>query len=391
MGVTLSYGVLLLLGNESNLKIPYNYSPMTGRYATGWGYGGGFGGGFHVADVLTHIVPPEEEKSQPLWKSPGPDAYLTKAGFPLTTAGLQAGQYEGFNYLGSTTLVIILGLILFHMPSFVRNIRLFAVKVRMAASAKVFWGYEILSLSVMLGTAAFVLYALSWGYVLHVAGMRFNNVMTPALFLAEIWPRFIFARSLGKFAAPLMLFITIGVVIWLGRCLQNRNGFFKVKQAVAAVLAAVLIMMHIGEIRGYLKPPAAVTRGNDIANVFSENDAVFIRELLRDKKAVIVAPALRSGPAWSKICYALVFYSGVPISGATIGIAVPYEYKQRFSQDINRVLSGDIRGLVDRYGDIAIAVPADLAGTISRQANMPLRKYSLKSQDVVILTLEEQS
>lgn len=388
LGIVLSIFVLFILGNQGNLSVSYdqNSHPLSNRYSYGWGYGGGYGGGFHVADVMTLFIPPEDNKSLPFLKNCGPSSYLAKIGFPLTTGNLQDGQYEGFSYLGTTTIAILLFLIIANL-SLIRNFRRYFMKFKLCIMSQYFIVKNISSLSIMFGISTFLLYVLSWGYILHIGGVRLNNIATPSLFLAMMLPKFVLVRAMGRLAFPFMLFIIIAVVIWLDRFLSHYIYHSIRRQAPVIALTIILITLHISEIKGYLKPPE-VKRGNEIANIFGREDQALIKELLQNKKALIIAPGLRNSLNWSKICYSLAFYSQIPLSDSYRSIGLSAEYKARYNLDIKCILEGNVKEIIDRYGDIAIAVPFAIAEKVLMNANMPLKPHKLQDQNVVILTLD---
>ena len=391
LGGILAFTVTFVLGGEGDLTVPPGTSPLTARYGEGWGYGGGFGGGFHVADVLTVVIPPEDNESLPPWKGIGPSSYLTKMGFPITTGNLQDGQYEGFAYLGTTTIGILFVLLVIKLLSLVKRHRIYFMKLRLTLTSKIFLVNDLFPLPLIIGISAFMLYILSWGYIIHIGGIRFNNVPTPSLIMAILYPKFMFARSLGRLAIPFMLYITIGTIVYLGRYLgRYMYQASKYRKVLLGSIMIFLVIAHIYEISGYLEP-SEVTYGNEIANVFSKEEGVLVKQLLQGKRALMIAPDIRSGedPNWLKISYSLAFYSNIPISGIYSGIGIPSEHRKQTDLDIHSILAGNIKEIVDRYGDVAIAVPSDIAKEILSKADISLKYYKLRSQDVTILTLDE--
>ncbi|OGD63368.1 hypothetical protein A2160_02695 [Candidatus Beckwithbacteria bacterium RBG_13_42_9] len=391
LGICFSFFTLSLFGNQSNLKIGPNDQALMGRYSPENGYGGGFGGGFHVADVLTFFIPPQDNQSIPLWKKAGPTTYLTKLGFPLSTNNLQNGQYEGFTYLGTITIGLIVFLILLNLVFFFKNFKLSLTKLRLRFTSVLLLSLQPFSLSLMIGIATFLLFILSLGYIIHFGGTRFNNIPTPALILAVLWPKFMFARSLGRFAIPLMLFITLGMIVYLNKFLHSLiYGACLSKKALLALMIILLIAVHISEVRGYLQPPVA-TRGNEIANLFGSRDQQLIISSLHDKKALMIVPAFTGKLEWGKIVYSLAFYSKIPISGATIGS--PGELAsdlEQYSLDIREIMAGNIKEIVARYGDVAIAAPQKIAENILSKSDLSLKSQKLNDQDVTILTLDKE-
>ena len=390
LGICLSFLAFFVFGNQENIELSPDASPLIGRYNKQWGYGGGFGGGFHVADVLTYFIPPKDSQIPNQWNKCGPTTYLTKLGYPISMNDLQDGQYEGFAYLGTTTIGILIFLIITNLLSLFNNFKLYFIKLKLKLSSKFFTFNPHFSLALVIGTASFMLYILSWGYIIHFAGVRFNNIPTPSLIIAVLWPKFMFVRSLGRLAIPFMLFITIGMIVYLNKYLHlyiYKAGFRK--KALVASIIILLIIIHISEVRRYLKPPQVVY-GNEIANVFGEKDKRLISQLLNDKKALMIVPQLQGKLNWGKISYALAFHAKIPISGATIGS--PGEravHLKQYSLDIEDIVAGNIKEIVARYGKVAIAAPSEIAEKILINSNLPLENYKLNDQDVVILILDE--
>ncbi|PIS09192.1 hypothetical protein COT75_02945 [Candidatus Beckwithbacteria bacterium CG10_big_fil_rev_8_21_14_0_10_34_10] len=389
LGLFLSSVVFSILGNQDNLKVPPETSLFTTRFRTNWGYGGGFGSGFHVADVLTLFIPPEESPDLLKEIGMGPTAYLAKAGFPLTSRHLQAGQYEGFAYLGTVTISLLLFYVLIGVFNFYKNPRSFLMKLRMKWTAKIFFLDHFFSLPFIFASAAFLLYVLSWGNIIHLGGIRFNDLPTPTLLIAMFWRQFIFVRSIGRFAIPLMLFITLGLVVYLNKFLQIYLLKTKKKREFLVILLMVFLSIaHIGEIKGYLKAPEKVVYGNEITQLFSKKDQMLIKRVTQDKKALIIAPKLRSGLEWEKIGYALALYSSAPLSGATVGApGEREEHLKQYDKDISDIISGNVKELVDRYGEIVIVVKSEQAEEIIKKSNFDLKYNKLDNSKVAILTL----
>jgi len=389
LGMLLSSGMTYCLGNTENLKIQSDVTPMTGRDDLRWAYGGGYGGGFHVADVLSVFIPTENNARLPPSKICGPRAYLTKLGFPITTAQLQDGQYEGFAYAGSVTIGLLLVLSMFSIISILMNLRLNLMKFDLKIISNFFTAGEF-SLPLILGLSSFALYVISWGYIIHLGGVRHNDIVTPSLILAEYCHKFIWARSMGRLAIAFALFIAIGVIVWL-------NSFFyryiySEKKEIRLLCAAIFLFLtaaHAIEISGYLKKPSLVVNGDEITRSFGKQDQELIKNVLHGKKALMVTPYAMDSLDWGRICYALAYYGGVPMGGAN---ATFFENLNsgEYRRDDEDIVSGNIRALVGRYGDIAIAAREGLAEKIAKNANLPLKFYKLRDQDAVLLTLDNR-
>lgn len=394
IGVTLSLLCLLVLGQQGYLEVSPYISPLDRRYNIrdrfGDGYGGGLGGGLHGADMVSIFIPPKDTENVSLGKKCGPSSYLTNIGFPITTGDLQRGQYEGFAYLGTIPIVILFILIIASAFSIIKNYRIYFIKRRLNLISKLVMDYEFISIAAVIGISVFLLYVMSWGYIIHIGGVRFNDIPTPSLLLALIWPKFMFARSLGRFAIPFALYVTIGTIVWFNKFISSYiYRLDRIGKAFVASIIILLILGHIYEVRGYLLPPEKVTYGNDVANTFGDEDKELIRKILHNKRALLVVPALRENVEWSKTCYAMAFYANVPLSGATVGCGIRPEHGMQFNFDIKSISAGKIKEIVNRYGDVAIATTSDMAKEILKKADTAMQYHKLQHPDVVILTLNK--
>ena len=185
----------------------------------------------------------------------------------------------------------------------------------------------------------------------------------------------------------------IGAIVYLDRFVRKHNDFFSRKaKKIFFAFVIVLIILHVYEVKDYIKPLKATT--NVILNIFNKNEVEDLKSLLNGKKALFMVPNLRSahalgqqknmeyGKTWDKLCYSLAFYSGVPVN---------CEYDDRIKEhsaainvDVEQILSGNLQLMKDKYGDIAIASPLDVAQKIQDKTNIPLNSHRIN--DFVILT-----
>jgi len=390
-GLLLAFGTMLVVGQQFTTKLDTGApSVLADRNSSEWGYGGGYGGGFHVADAFSLIVPPGEGSWDGISGGlpTGTTSYLTKLGFPITTDDLQAGQYEGFAYLGTIIVGLLCGLILTKLILCVCNPKLCFSKFSLKWISMFYGRYNFCSLPFIFGVSTFALYMMSWGYILHVFGTRLNDILTPSFMLAAVWPKFLLVRSLGRFAIPFVLYITVMTVIWLDGYLVRYVNYRweNWKRHLVPMIVLLLTLGHIFEIRGYLKPPEVIY-GNDIAKIFDQEDILSLHELLLGKKALMFVPSLRTNFRWKMIGNSLAFHSSVPTSGTNTGFWIRREDRNLLNGDISTILMGNIRGIINKYGDIAIAAPTDIAAIILKRTNIDLKYHKMKSQNVVILTL----
>ncbi|MCX5815283.1 MAG: hypothetical protein NTX75_03445 [Proteobacteria bacterium] len=392
LGFIATLSVVYMLGGNQG-DIDYNViksaSPLLGRFSTDWGYGGGYGGGFHVADVLTLIIPPNYQPLLPAYKWCGPSAVLTELGFPLTTNNLQDGQYEGFSYLGTAAILLACTLAITGIFLFVKKRNKYLSKMSFVHDSSLIMKNELVNYQLMMGLSSVLLFVLSWGYIIHIGGVRINEISTPSLIIAEIWPKFMFVRTMGRLAIPFMLFVTIAIVVMFGRLLNRLTSKTTKAGLVYGLVIMIVIGFHTYEIKGYLEPPQTVVFGNQIASEFGDSDVLIIRKATANKKAIMAVPAIRENEQWLKICYSLAFFAQVPINGFYSGLAVNEEHIKRNRLDTTAIISGKIKNIKERYGNVVIAAPPHVADKIMKLADMPLKGHKLKHKGVVILTLEE--
>jgi hypothetical protein len=376
LGPLVASAALFYLGNEGTLEMPSTVSPWQSRYELEWGYGGGHGGGFHCSDFLSPIVPPLLSIGMDSWMACGPTAILAAIGFPVTTANLQPGQYEGFAYVG--TVPILIGLVLLAHRARNASFR-FGIGLRLGDLIKHPERHSFLVLCI--GGAAVALFSLSWGYILHVGGYRVPLVMTPSHMLASIYPKFMLARALGRLAIPFSLFLTMGSMVLLGRYLKT-TGCQPLRAVLICVFAAGI---HVGEVRGYLIAPAETFQGNQIASVIGREDADRARAFVVGTRAILLLPDLRHSTEWGLVGYSLGYHTRLPLSGPTVAFGESPSDMKVFSRDIQDALGGNLSVLFDRYGPITIAGPKSEMTAIVKIADMPVSRTDLSDVDLALL------
>lgn len=390
VGVLASIMIQGSLGNTRNLDKVDKSLIMANRYTNAWGYGGGYGGGFHVADVLSIIIPPVDgENNTPSPNHLGPTAYLAHLGFPVTTADLQDGQYEGFAYAGTIPIVLWVAVFIVGMIAFLKPHRMILTRLRLQMIAKFRSTRDNDLLVRALGISCVALYFISWGYIIHIGGHRIYNILTPSFIMTSLVPQFMYSRSLGRYALPLSIFVILTAVTLFERHVGvHLYGAGRRGRIAFMILVLSLVAAHVYEVSGYLRQ-AEVTKGNEIANTFSDADATTIKETVRGKVAIMIVPAFVGNMKWTKISYSLAFHGKIPISGATIG--PPGESAKdllQYARDVDDISAGKLREIVKRYGNICVACPYDVAKKIIANSDLPLKAHRLISRDCVILTLE---
>ena len=306
---------------------------------------------------------------------------------------MQDGQYEGFTYLGTTTIGILTFLSIVVFISFVRDRRLYIAKLKINTLNKLSGLNDFFSLPFIIGISTFALFIFSWGYIIHIGGVRFNNIGTPTLFLAELWNKFLLARSLGRLAIPFMLYFTFGGLILFSKIVLNFMGDInKAKRIMVITVIISLSGFHISEISGYLRE-GKVIFGNEIVDVFNKQDAIEIREILKDKRGLIFGQSIRSGDQsggdnWIKTCYSLGFHSRIPISGIYSGMTVNQNHRVQTDTNRENVRNGHIREIIELYGDVAFAAPCEIAEEIFQKSDMPLLSYKFENENVTLLLID---
>lgn len=381
IGFLISELLLWSLGNLDTLKTPPRRDLIGSRFSNEWGYGGGFGGGFHVADVLGIFIASTNDETVPIWKRAGPGSIFSLVKYPLTTAVVSNGQYEGFAYIGDVSLGLLAVLLVKPINRLLKRKGFDWRKfVRFFNSQFI---SSLGSVSLLLILPTLFLYVISWGYIIHFAGLRVNWLPTPALLLSIVWPKLAYARSMGRFAMPFTLLATILIIIFIGKFV-DRLATTRWRRLAIMFIMIGLIFVHVVGIRGYLQQSPAV-KGDDIANIFASEDVSVLRTAVAKKRAIILAQELRYSPQWAKISYALAFHGGVPVSGATVGLGDSPEHNAQHRKDIEAIHTGRISELQNRYGNVAIAAPTQLETTIFAISDRPLESYHFSNRAVVIL------
>jgi hypothetical protein len=375
---------LWMIGNQNNLEAPSRNAIFDNRAGTGWGYGGGFGGGFHVADVFGVMTanPTLYSESQLV----PPRSLVNRLDLPLLNKRLQPGQYEGFAFVGSVPLAILL----FGLGSWIWTRFRPAIGLQgrpgLWRARFVEWLRDPLHMAILaIAAGCLCLYIFSWGYILHVFGHRLNGILTPSTILAFLYPKFMYARSLGRLAiafSMLMSFLALWVFYrhimagWLSDVARAR---------LIPAVSVLVIAAHLVDIADYLQLPAHVFEGNEIAKTFSDEDIRTLRSATVAKKAVMLAPELLSTVAWNRIGFSIAYHTRIPISGATLGFGEKAIELNRYAEDVRSILNGNIQQILSAYGSIVIAAPRLQAGTIVSKSDVALTSIELKSQDVVLL------
>tara|TARA_B100000315_G_C14591633_1_gene596147 strand:- start:1755 stop:3566 length:1812 start_codon:yes stop_codon:yes gene_type:complete len=393
--VIIAFSVNYSLGFRANMEATNYQNLLIDRYGDHWGYGGGYGGGFHVADVLTFFIPPTNDLELPEYKRTGPPSYLSYMGLDiLSTKNLQDGQYEGFTYLGSIAFLLLLFLFLYKCYNIFINRRVFLMKQRIKFSAWNLFSLKIhFSLPTIIGLSAFFLYLISMGYIVHFGGHRIYILPTPSLIIALLYPKFILARALGRLAIPLMIVILIFVIINLNRLM---NIYFErypdnIKRNIPNFLVFIMVIFHINEIKGYLKPPNEIIWGsNEISNYFNDDESLYLKSILQNVEGIIIAPTIRNSPEWLRTSYSLALHSRKPISGIYAGIGVPEWYYKQTNYDINQILKGNIQDVIDRYGNVAISVPIEYLEDILKKTDIELKFHEFHRQNLVIILINKK-
>ena len=376
LGPLLATVVLFYLGNEGTLELPRALSPWYSRYGDDWGYGGGFGGGFHCADLLSPIIPPLLRSGLGSWMECGPTAILAAVGFPVTTADIGPGQYEGFAYIG--TVPILIGLVLIVLRT--RSIRPaigFWVRLGEVVRHTERHGFLILCI----GGASVVLFSLSWGYILHFGGYRLPMVTTPSLVLASIYPKFMLARALGRLAVPFALFLAMAIVVLLDRHLKSAG----CRPATVTLICLLATGIHVREVSGYLVAPALTFQGNQIASVIGREDAIRAQNFTHGTNAILLVPDLRHSTEWGLTGYSLGYHTGIPLSGSTVSFGESSSDMKVFRRDIQDARGGRLELLFERYGPITIAGPKSEVTEILKTADFPFLRTDLAHVDLALL------
>ena len=392
IGLLASIMVQGSLGNSRNLDkvnidriLDQRYEDVSSRYSS---YGGGFGGGFHVADVLSIIIPPRDNENLPSNYRLGPTALFARLGFPITAADLQDGQYEGFAYVGTIPLGLWAAAIIVSAVALLRKRRMLLTRLWLPITAQLRSTGDNDSLIRALVISCVAMYTVSWGYIIHIGGHRLYTILTPSFIMTCLLPQFMYSRSIGRYAWPLSILVVLTGVALFERYVGRRLFWSGRRGRIAfAMLVMVCIAAHVYEISGYLRQ-TPVTQGNEISKAFSDADVRTIKDTVRDKVAIMIVPAFVGNMEWTRTSYALAFHGKISISGATIGSPGESAHDLlQYARDIDDISAGKLRDVVKRYGNICVACPADIAQKILENSDLPLKAHRLVSRNCVIFTL----
>lgn len=379
IGLLIVFSVKLMLynGQDALEATPSLGHLFSDRLSENWGYGGGFGGGFHVADMFGIIVPPSPELGG-------------KEGFALNATGfdtniLSKGQYEGFSYIGISAMFVwtASGLIwLFNkgLTERYQAVRAYAMNNRllwMLRPRK--WG-----LPFALGTAAVALYLLSWGYILHIFGVRFNYFPTPSFVLALAWPDFQYVRSIGRLALPFSIFMTLGGLCLLSKVIDTYQLSKTINPRYGFPLIVVfLAAIHIFEVSNYIKPIETFDK-KPITSSISFSAKQRLEEVLEDRTALLFAPEPQSSQRWLQTVFSIAYQSRRP-SNILYGSIGQKQKRRVMLKDIRLILSGQVTTLFRRYGPIAIVLRADVADQVIQKLDAKVDIDRFDKLGVVIL------
>lgn len=383
-GGVLSLAILWILGNQSNFEVPPRSAIFAGRDDTDWGYGGGFGGGFHVADVFSVLA--ANPTLIPEAHLHPPKSLIERLDIPILNKRLQPGQYEGFGFIGTIPILL---LALATGAWLWRNGRDFGKprlkRLPLANRLHVGLGDPVNLSLAAIALGCFGLYVLSWGYILHVFGYRFNNILTPSTILAFVYPNFMYARSLGRMAIAFSMLASVLALLVFFRYVAASWLAGQARSCLLPALAAALIGAHLVDVADYLKPPERVVQGNEIADAFSSDDILTLKRTTESKVAIMLVPELLHSVPWNRIGFSIAYHARIPISGATLGFGERRSEIQQYASDMRSILDGEIGQVVSRYGPIVVAAPRDYARLILAKSDVELAIVELKSQDVVLL------
>jgi hypothetical protein len=192
------------------------------------------------------------------------------------------------------------------------------------------------------------------------------------------------ARSLGRLAIPFSLFIILGTIVLLDRYLAS----IRCRAAVAAFVCALAAGVHVGEVRGYLVPPAKTFQGNQIASAIPNDVVDRVRVFTQGTSAILLVPDLRHKTEWGILGYSLGYHTGVPLTGPTVSFGESPDHLHTFDLDIRDARNGRISKLQKRYGSFAIAASKDLIAAIQERADVSLERFDLFQMDLALLKTE---
>ena len=344
-GPALSVLALYVIGMFPLPSVPQTFSS----------YDFGMGGRYHVADLLSLILPAGSELGTP--------SLLGSFGFPFTTNLLADGQYEGVAYIGTSALLIwsLLAVIwLFSLPKdrFGGGSQIVSIKSRLALYSP--WKKA--------GWASLCVFIFSLGYELHILGQAFPSFFgMPAAWIADRFPAVYNIRAQGRLASMLSLFLILEGVrrlsVWCeSRSWQSQGDQPKRKDITVISVVICLTVIHLVEVSPLLKP-VPVQPSHPIGG-WTTDEIERIKRISSGHDAILISPSWREGLDWQVGIYSLAYYSGIRSNIYLIARTLP-EHNARIARDLDWVINGKWDLLIEDYGDkILFAIPVSSADTL---------------------------
>ena len=353
LSVCLIIGVLLAIG--ALWAIGMFPVPMVDIHFTSYDFG--LGGRYHVADLLSPVVPVHEL------------SLLGTLLFPLTTADLAAGQYEGIAYIGTAT--IFLGLMVFILKLLLHwgkhsQWKTFRLNPRERQRPKLWSPWA------KIGFSSLFVFILSLGYQLHIGGRPFPDFFgMPAAWAADLVPPLYQFRAPGRWSAVLSIFLIITTIKLFHKTINDRRwrstqfGKTQIKRLGYGILF-ISLLVHVTDISPLIRPVASQP-SEPLEGVFTHEQISLLQTLGRSRPTVFFAPSVHAAGTWTKQAFSAAYYMETRSNLYNVARKVPEHYA-KIRSDLNQIINGNWDSLNREYGNnIIIALPHDHAEPLRAQ------------------------
>lgn len=328
-----SFLFINLLGGQKIERPHPEITVLTDRYNPN-GRGGGYGGGIHLADLLSPITP------QGVLKYPkgGEEALISKLGFPISTDRWRNGQSDGFAFIGSISTFLLL-LVLLHF--------MYKKLPQLNYNRK-----NLISLlkkeSFLIVLSCLFIFLVSMGYILHINGIRYYDVITPAIIINLAYPKMLIVRSLGRLATQFSLMLIIFLIVYIYKNLKIKNN------KITLVIALICCALQFYESNVFLKAPTAAE--NELFNLYTQDETKKIERFFESKNLLILSSFLRENVKWGKCIYSLGLKNDLKLTGPTVGMGPTIPQMKIYNRDKRMAQSLNFEGLSKNYHNFVIAL-----------------------------------
>ncbi len=350
LGVGFILFSLYLVGMYPLPPVPYSFTS----------YDFGMGGRYHVADLLSPILPPVSGGNHTFAHS----RLFGRIGTRFSTLPLGGGQSDGAGYIGSAALLIWFSVVIAWAFSFLgREKRAEAFRADARGKLRTYspWGKVALA-------AGFV-FTFSLGYELHIMGATFPNFTgMPGAWISDRFSSLYNIRSPGRLIFLFSIFLMLEATRRLSQWTESSR-LLDAQQSrplpLSTCVIGTLFVLHLLEIAPYLKPISSQPL-KPIGGIFSETEIRKLKELGQGHKAVLIGPSALAAGGWTGTAFILSYYLGIPSNLYYIARVFPAHFYTT-TADVNELMAGNWDQLRKQYGSILFAMPLTYAEKIREQ------------------------